>query len=89
MLVDEIFALYLQRISQRVNEGFYKTVIAYTVLFRECLNDLGWGKKFDSEGTKLEDEPEWRERSREQFCLTNNAEHAPEICNEFVTVFME
>jgi hypothetical protein len=25
----------------------------------------------------------------EQFCLSQNAEHAPEICNEFVTVFME
>jgi hypothetical protein len=24
-----------------------------------------------------------------QFCLANTAEHAPEICNEFVTVYME
>ena len=24
-----------------------------------------------------------------EFCLHNNAEHAPEICNEFVTVYME
>lgn len=90
MHVDEIFALYLQRISQRVNESFYKVVLSYTVLFRECLNELGWGKKFESEGIKPEEEPEWKDRQlKEQFCLTNNAEHAPEICNEFVTVFME
>jgi len=25
----------------------------------------------------------------QQFCLSNNAEHAPEICNEFVTVYVE
>lgn len=24
-----------------------------------------------------------------EYCLHNNAEHAPEICNEFVTVYME
>lgn len=26
---------------------------------------------------------------KSQFCLSNTAEYAPEICNEFVTVFME
>jgi hypothetical protein len=90
MLVDEIFSLYLFKLSQRVNEQFYRTALAYTILFRECLNDLGWSKKFESEGIKLEEEPEWKVKSEsEQFCLVNNAEHAPEICNEFVTVFME
>ncbi len=64
--------------------------MAYTILFRECLNELGWSKKIESETIKIEDEPELKERmEKEQFCLTNNAEHAPEICNEFVTVFME
>lgn len=42
MLVDEIFALYLFRLSQKVNETFYKTVLMYTILFRECLNEIGW-----------------------------------------------
>jgi len=42
MLVDEIFALYLYRISQKVNEIFYKTVLTYAILFRECLNEIGW-----------------------------------------------
>lgn len=90
MLVDEIFAVYLWKISQKVNDQFYKTVLAYTVLFRECLNELGWAKKIESEGLKIEEEPELKEKmDRDQFCLTQNAEHAPEICNEFVTVFME
>ena len=90
MLVEEIFAVYLWKISSRVNSDFYRIVLAYAILFRECLNELGWSKKIESENIKLEEEPELKERmEKEQFCLTNNAEHAPEICNEFVTVFME
>ncbi len=73
-----------------MNESFYRTVLAYTILFRECLNELGWAKKIESENIKIEEDEELRKRMEtEQFCLTNNAEHAPEICNEFVTVFME
>lgn len=58
MLVDEIFAHYLYSISQKVNEGFYKTVLMYAILFRECLNEIGWQKKIESEGLKIEEEPE-------------------------------
>lgn len=90
MLVDEIFSLFLYRMSLRVNDSFYRVVLAYTILFRECLNELGWAKKIESENIKIADDPQLRERmEKEEFCLTNNAEHAPEICNEFVTVFME
>ena len=90
MLVDEIFALYLFRLSQKVNDAFYRTVLMYTILFRECLNEIGWEKKIESEGIKLEEEPDLKQkRDTQQFCLVNNAEHAPEICNEFVTVYME
>lgn len=55
MLVDEIFALYIYRISLKVNEVFYKTVLTYVILFRECLNEIGWLKKIESEGIKLEE----------------------------------
>jgi hypothetical protein len=60
MLVDEIFALYLWKISEKVNDQFYRVVLAYTILFRECLNDLGWAKKIESENLKIEEEPELR-----------------------------
>jgi hypothetical protein len=58
MLVDEIFASYLYRISLKVNESFYRTVLMYTILFRDCLNEIGWQKKVDSEGIKIEEDPE-------------------------------
>ena len=90
MLVDEIFSLYLYRISLKVNEIFHKTVLTYVILFRECLNEIGWQKKIESEGIKPEENPQFKQdMETKQFCLSNNAEHAPEICNEFVTVFME
>jgi hypothetical protein len=54
MLVDEIFALYLFRTSQRVNVEFYKIVLAYVIFFRECLNEIGWNKKIESENIDLE-----------------------------------
>merc|ERR1712086_1136864 len=90
MLVDEIFALYLYRMSNRINQTHYKIVLAYVIFFRECLNEYGWGKKIESEGIKLENNPEMKnDVANKQFCMVNNAEHAPEICNEFVTVYME
>ncbi len=90
MKVDEIFALYLWWISKKVNAGFYQTVVKYGILFRECLNEIGWQKKYESEdnegSTSGQKQPP---EGRGEFCIENNAEHAPEICNEFVTVFME
>ena len=42
MKVDEVFALYLYTVSKKVNYNFYKTVFAFVILFRECLNEIGW-----------------------------------------------
>jgi hypothetical protein len=90
MLVDEIFALYLFRTSQRVNEDFYKIVLAYVIFFRECLNEIGWTKRMESEHIDLNKEPTIAEAvHNQQFCIVNTAEHAPEICNEFVTVYVD
>ena len=56
MLVDEIFAFYLYKISLKVNEMFYKTVLTYVILFRECLNEIGWQKKIESEQIKPDED---------------------------------
>ena len=58
MLADEIFALFLYRMSNKVNLKYYKTVLGFTILYRECFNEYGWGKKIESEGLKLETNPE-------------------------------
>ena len=44
----------------------------------------------ESESIKLEENQQFKDdMETKKYCLHNNAEHAPEICNEFVTVFME
>lgn len=93
MKVDEIFAYYLFNVAQKVNEGFYvETMLPYVLLFRECLDEIGWQKKAESENQNAGEGEQKPETSGEQtgnFCEENNAEHAPEICNEFVTVYLE
>lgn len=57
MYVDEIFSFYLYQLSRKVNEIFYRTVLTYVILFRECLNEIGWTKKMESEDIKIESNP--------------------------------
>lgn len=90
MKIDEIFALYLFRLSNRVNEEYWKkSALPFVILFRECLNEYGWSKKYDFEKEFENDSGIQKEIESKQFCIVNNAELAPEICNEFVTVYME
>ena len=86
MLVDEVFALYLYTVSKKVNDTFYRTILAFVILFRECLNEIGWRKLQENE---QESYPDIEEKEKQEFCLVNSAEHAPEISNEFVTIYME
>lgn len=90
MLIDETFAVYLYKISLKTNPSFYRVVLAFVIFFRECLNHIGWTKRIQSDEIDLSKHPELSQKIKTtQFCLANTAEHAPEICNEFVTVYME
>ena len=92
MKVDEIFALYLYETSRKTNDQFYKTILAFVIFYRECLNKIGWQKLqklMESEEALLEEHPQIAEEQKQEFCLTNSADCAPEICNEFVTIYMD
>ena len=39
---DDAFVLYLGDVSKYVNATYYKTVLRFIILYRECLNELGW-----------------------------------------------
>lgn len=39
---DEILALYLRDVASKTNQVFYKTMLRFVFLYRECLNDYGW-----------------------------------------------
>ena len=42
---DELFAIYLRHTCWKVNSKFYKNIIMFVLLFRECMNEYGWQKK--------------------------------------------
>ena len=44
---DDVFSLYLRDLCKKVNESYYKTVLRFVLLYRECLNEYGWLKRRD------------------------------------------
>ena len=49
MNCDEAFAAYLREVAKRVNEGFYKMILSFVVMYRDCLNKYGWQKLAEME----------------------------------------
>ena len=45
MTCDEVFCMYLREVSKRVNENYYKQCLRFILLYRECINESGWGKR--------------------------------------------
>ena len=85
---DDTFALYLYEVSRKVNGMFYEKMLKFAILFRECLNEYGWKKMEEAQG-EAQISPGGMPSDAIVFCDLNNAEHAPEICNEFITIFLD
>ena len=66
---DEVFTLYLGHVSKHVNQIYYKTVLKFILLYRECLNAQGWQNRrelFIKAGVKMEEDIVFRRvRSKE------------------------
>ena len=43
----------------------------------------------ESEEALLEEQIDTEEEYKDEFCCVNSAELAPDICNEFVTIYMD
>lgn len=39
--------MYLRDICKRVNDNYYKTVLRFAFLYRECINEYAWLKRRD------------------------------------------
>jgi len=84
--IDEIFSKYLIEVSKDTNKEYFEFITKFVILFRECVN-------------KIRDNDIYREIERnegiicndnyEEFSTKNNAESVPDVCNEFITDFME
>ena len=115
---DEVWGIYLREVSQKVNAKFYKTLLKFVILFRECWNEYGWQKIIETEKLLADEKikvdipvssipsthknalqqqqmiiigdiAKKSKEGKEDFCLVNSAEWMPEVCNEFVTIFLE
>lgn len=42
MSADEIFGLFLREVASKTNETFFKTILKFLLLYRDCLNEYGW-----------------------------------------------
>ena len=98
---EQIFTLYLREFSAMANELYYQKMITFILLFRECLNIYGWQKRGEHEireyygqyeyDRKLQDKLASFEimRVHSEYSQMNNGEFAPEVANEFVTIFYD
>ncbi len=39
---DDLFCTYLNHLCLKVNPDYYKQLLKFVLLYRECLNDFGW-----------------------------------------------
>lgn len=98
---EQIFTLYLREFSYMINENFYRKLLTFILLFRECLNIYGWQKRAEHEVREYYGQYDYERRLHDkldsfdhyravcEYTHINNAEFAPEIANEFVTVFYD
>ena len=101
LTAHEIFVLYLRDCSQMVNEAYYRQVMQFILMFEDCLNQHGWYKRAEHECKEYYGQYDYEAKLKERtdeyeaysgittFCKMNNCEFAPEICNEFVTIYMD
>jgi hypothetical protein len=77
---DEAFYQYLIYTKNLTNKNYFVLALKFVILFRECLN-ISRQKEIDS---NLENGVNLKE-----YTAVRNAETVPEICNEFVTEYLE
>ena len=78
---DEIFSEYLIEVGSITNNEYFKQVIIFIMLYRECANKYGWIKYYSKE--------EYKEgEDRKEFTATNNIELIPELANELNLNFL-
>lgn len=86
---DEVFAEYLDIVAKEVNKNCYADVLKFVFLFRECLNHYGEKLMKGKNDDGGQDQVQKNMDGKEEYCLTHNPEQAPEISNEFVTVYLD
>ena len=75
---DETFAYYLYDVCPKVNSEYFHFIIKFIILFRECINNY-----------RSKNSEQSNEGGSKEFTTYGNSETVPDLCNEFITDFME
>jgi hypothetical protein len=82
---DTIFIDYLEYLSHNCNKDYFSFAFKFIVLFRECINKYKNVELVNRRIILNEDIPEEITEFTQHF----NADQVPDLCNEFITDFME
>lgn len=77
MNCDDIFMNYLKEFYSQTNYDYFHFMFKFVLMFRQCINKL----KNNSENKIID--------PKNYFTQNNNAEIVPDMCNDFITDFME
>ena len=78
---ERILAEYLCAMVKKVNDKFFTTLIIFSKLYKECMNEYGWEIIAKYRTVTEEDQ-------KKPYSKTNNAEHIPEASNIFINRFL-
>jgi len=82
---DHIFLDYLDHLCTNCNKEFFVFAFKFIVLFRECINKYKNVELVNRKCILNEDIPDDVTDYTQQY----NADQVPDLCNEFITDFME
>ncbi len=82
---DTAFFAYVKEFYPQTNYDYFHFLLKFVVMFRQCINKL---KKSNNNIINSTEASEGF-NSQNYFTQLNNAEGVPDMCNDFVTEFME
>ncbi len=82
---DEIFYEYLKSITKYANQKYFSFVLKFIIIFRECINTY---KNIELENSILVLKEKISTEIKE-FTQYYDAEQAPELCNEFISEYLQ
>ena len=88
---DKVFVRYLASVSRVVNQEYYKKVLSFVLLLRECINEnaIFLERKRLTPNDDIFPREEERGRTKKEYCRFRNAEMIPEIFNEFLDNYVK
>ena len=87
--LDDIFYEYINYIKDKTNKNYFILCLKFIILFRECMNISRKNQIANPEEEQNILSTTQTSILKKEYSSVSNAETAPDLCNEFVTEFLE